>query len=167
MLRRNNRFSNRRGRRPAGMTSAVPLGSTRGMPFLQYVPRTISSLVAGNNSINFTFATLASDLSSTRLIRLRAITVKFYAFSDGLATLPPTVQLLIRDQSTGQDVPVTQVRPLSLTNTTTLVGNLPMLSWITAGSGNVCLTIQVTSSVIANIGYDIQSRFVTAQDVSF
>ncbi len=142
----------------------LPQSTIRAMPFLQYLGRQMITTAAGLNTISLTVGTLASDLVSNRLVKLSSFTVKF--FPSGIAASNyASAQLVVFDQATALAVPITQVKPLSLTNPTILTGSFPSFQgWVNAGSSNIGLQIIIYTNAISTLYYDVQSRIMISQD---
>lgn len=148
------------------------LGTTRSTRFLQYLGRQIITAAASvSTSTSYTIATLASDLSSSRLVLLRSVTVKFYptaisTLAGGTIISRVSAQLLMVDPATQVAVPITPIKPLSSTNYVSLTGRAPFVNWLSAGSSNIGLIVLLYNIDGAiSVPLDIQSTFMLAQDL--
>jgi hypothetical protein len=154
-------------RRRRAPRRALAVASIRSLPFLQYLSHQVISLPAATNTITYNVSTLASDLSSTRLVKLTSVVCRFYPIQLAPATgIIISAQLFIFDTSTGTALPVSVPRPLSYTNPVVLRGRFNRIDgWLPAGSANLAFQFQFwTNAVTPNVVVDIESRFQLAQD---
>jgi hypothetical protein len=135
-------------------------GTIISKPFIQYLSGQTITTVIGTNSSTFSLATLASDLSSTRLVRVVSAVLRF-APTNATATF---IQLFIVDVTTNTALPVSKVTPLSITNSTTVRGRYPVTGFLAAGSAFAALIVQARSTVVTVLNVDIETRFQLAQD---
>ena len=133
-------------------------------PFIQYIARSTTAIVVGYNGVNFTMANLASDLTATssRLLRLRKLVVRFYPFDVG--KIPPSAQILINDVATGSLLPCTSVRPLSLVNPVVLTAVVPPGNWLGNSSAVVVAQLNFESSSVCTAVYDLEAHFEITRD---
>jgi hypothetical protein len=156
-MRRNNN-KGRRSRR-----SIASRGSIRPLPFMQNVASSYATIV-GTNNTNLTYAFIASDLQSARLVKLRTVRLDFAPLSSSAGFV--LVQIFLEDPTTNNLVPVTTQRALNITNRTTISFGLPRvpLGYSQAGSGGTAFSIRTTAVAVVSIQYTLQSIFDVARD---
>ncbi len=150
----------------AGSQMRIASGSTSPFPFIQYNARNVLALVAGFNSAAFTYSNLLSDFTATsnRFCRLKSVTFRFYPPNLVTPQVPPSVQIAIVDPISGAFVPTTRVHPLSNVNPTVLVGSLPQLGWTAVTSISNALQLNIQTTAISSITFDIESLWEISQD---
>jgi len=159
-MRKSSRRSNNKGRSRRSLRQ----GTTRALPFLQYLGRNQTAIINGLNTVNLTVATLASEMSATRVLKFLSVTVKFYP-STIYPAITESAQLQVVDLTTSIRVPVTSIKPLNETRQTLFKATLtPLSGWVFANSGATLLTILIYSTGADTLLFDVESRFLVAQD---
>jgi hypothetical protein len=136
------------------------------VPGLSYLNHSYNILVVKPSPLSLALtqvpfhSPLASDLSSTRLVRVVSAVLRF-APTNATATF---IQLFIVDVTTNTALPVSKVTPLSITNSTTVRGRYPVTGFLAAGSAFAALIVQARSTVVTVLNVDIETRFQLAQD---
>jgi len=138
-------------------------GSTRSMPFLSFLGRETANLSSGSNTIPLTTATLLTELSSIRLVKLRNLTVKVWPTLSTTANV--AFQLFIIDQATGLAVPVSSIKPISSVNQTVLRARSPFQNFVNSGDTQTSIQVVFYSTSTLAIVFDVQTRFLIAQDI--
>jgi len=167
MRKRNSKSSPRKTRRNFNRNSIVR-GSTRAMPFQQYLDGT-ATLSAGFSSVTYTINNLFSDLQSNRVVSPTTIMVAFEPIFPTGSTPGTNIiyaQLTYRDPATLTDVPGSRLKLLSQTNSTKLRIRIPQngTGWYAASNSTIIMSIAIRTSVACSLNYIIDSRAMLAID---
>ena len=138
-------------------------GTLRALPFIQNTQGTFNTVIGTVNQ-NVAYNAIASDLQSSRLVKLMHIRIDFAPTVSGSGF--PLVQLFIEDPTTNILVPVSRQRALNMTTRTTIVAALPFmpLGFVQAGSGGTAFSIRATSGAVLALQYTLEARFHLARD---
>ncbi len=170
MVRRSNRRSIRRNRRPNRGLMRNIYGSTQSQPFQVLLSRFALTASAGLNDNVFTITQLMNGDLTTRQVRLMRVVVRFHPYNQSTtsgAHYSSQLQYVDPLSSSSTFVPISTEKPLSSTNITTFSGTCPLQSsWLPANSSSLVLNIPIwaESGLASGLFADIYTYWMVAGD---
>jgi hypothetical protein len=158
-MRNNTRRQNTRNSR-SGFTNSS--SSAQLLPFRQTI-RASTTPVVGAGTYPITFSTLFPDLVG-RMVILKGFNVRFAPIQTSSGGVI-YAQLLMTDQTTGQNFPVTPPTLLSLTKETILRARHPNVGFVSSGAIlNACAIIFTSNNGTTLVSMEIEPIALVARD---
>jgi len=167
MPKRNNYRRRRTGRRNNYISNMVS-GSTQCTPFVEYA-RGTTTLSSGVNTVTYTVANLFGTSLTRRVVFPTHLIVRFQPIFPTGSTPGTNIiyaQLGFRDPATLTDVPGTNVRLLSQTNSTQLRVRIPKQAsaWFQASNTSIIMLLYVSPIVACSLSFEIEAHALLARD---
>jgi hypothetical protein len=131
------------------------------MPYQQYTGLIALGLSSGTTITPYSFATLLSEIASSKLVKLTSFRI---IFAPTVSAAPVVVQLFIVDPTTTAFIPISPARILSYSNATLVTGRYSPPNFINAGSTASAIAIKFVTDTTVTVSFEITSFATMLRD---